>query len=82
MLIKMKGGDKVIEIGGIAIDKESEISSIEQLQEGFEGVGVDTLTGLITWISELGLSDRIKFAQIVGEYGVDTVVSFFTFGIM
>lgn len=71
----------IIKIGGIEINKLSNIKEVNQLRAGLDELGIDTpLEGLV-WLKELSLEEMIDFISIVGDYGIDAVISFLTFGI-
>lgn len=71
----------VIKIGGVEIDKTSDIEEIVQLREGLNELGIDTLSEGVSWLKDLSIEERIDFSFIINEHIADSLISFFTFGL-
>ena len=71
----------IIKIGGIEIDQLSNVKEINQLRVGLDSLDLDTPLKGLSWLNELSLEDKMEFLSIIKDYGVDSILSFFTFGI-
>lgn len=71
----------VIKIGGITIDKLSQIDEATQLRAGLDELSIYNAIDGIKWMSNLSVEEGFEYIRIAGEYTVDMALSFLSFGI-